>query len=98
MKKIIFLAFITLFMSCKAYQIVSKITEQVYIGMHINEFLKVAKGRAEKDVMLETYYAYRINQYDIFGYRIQSMFYYFNNSDDKLFKVDEGVNTHYNYR
>ena len=55
------------------------------------EFLAVALERAKKDAMTETYYVYRIDQYNLDGYVIDSMFYYFRNSDDKLFEVNAGT-------
>ena len=55
------------------------------------EFLAVALERAKKDAMTETYYVYRIDQYNLDGYIIDSMFYYFRNSDDKLFEVNAGT-------
>ena len=57
------------------------------------EFLAVALERAKKDAMTETYYVYRIDQYNLDGYIIDSMFYYFRNSDDKLFEVNAGTNS-----
>ncbi len=92
MKKILFLALITLFISCSSYQSISKVTSQVYIGMTLTEFLKVADGRAEKDAMTETYYVYRINQYEaMYGMLVDTKFYYFYNSNNKLFQVDGGT-------
>ena len=41
--------------------------------------------------MTETYYVYRIDQYNLDGNVIDSMFYYFRNSDDKLFEVNAGT-------
>jgi len=55
------------------------------------EFLAVALDRAKKDAMTETYYVYRIDQYNLDGNVIDSMFYYFRNSDDKLFEVNAGT-------
>jgi|TARA_B100001093_G_scaffold81252_1_gene72636 hypothetical protein len=69
----------------------SKINERVYIGMTINEFKKIAKKRALKDELFDTYYTYRINQYDFSGKIIDSRFYYFSNGYNKLIKVDKGT-------
>ena len=69
----------------------SKINERVYIGMTINEFKKIAKKRALKDELFDTYYTYRINQYDLSGKIIDSRFYYFSNGHNKLIKVDSGL-------
>ena len=92
MKKFLFLALFSLFVSCSAYQPISNITSKVYIGMHVNDFLKVADGRAQRDAMTETYYVYRINQYEaMYGMLVDSKFYYFRNSDNKLFQVDGGT-------
>ena len=90
MKKLIFLLIATFLFSCKSYQAVHKITEQVYIGMHIDDFLRVANKRYQKDAMNSEFYVYRINQYDINGLLIDSMFYYFDNETDKLIEVNGG--------
>ena len=55
------------------------------------EFLAIALERAKKDAMTETYYVYRIDQYNLDGYIIDSMFYYFRSSDDTLFEVNAGT-------
>ena len=49
-----------------------------------------AKKRAEADAIYSDYYVYRINQYDLNGYKIDSMFYYFYTSTDTLFEVNSG--------
>ena len=93
MKKIFLLLFVISLsgsISCGMYNSVSDITEQVYIGMSKAEFLKVAKKRAEADAIYIDYYVYRINQYDLNGYKIDSMFYYFYTSTDTLFEVNSG--------
>ena len=93
MKKLILFFLFTLLVSCGNMKSVSYITEQVELGMTKTQFLEIAGKRAEKDAMLETYYVYRVNQYNIDGVRIDSMFYYFRNSDDKLFEVNAGTNS-----
>jgi hypothetical protein len=91
MKKLILFFLFTLLVSCGNMKSVSYITEQVELGMTKTQFLEIAGKRAEKDAMLETYYVYRVNQLDLDGYIVNSMFYYFKNSDDTLFKVDSGT-------
>ena len=59
--------------------------------MHVEEFKKIAKNRAEKDAMFSDYYVYRINQINLDGYVIDTKFYYFRNSDDRLFEVNGGT-------
>ena len=91
MKKLVFLLVCSFLISCGSYMNVSQVTEQVEIGMTKDAFLKIAKNRAEKDAMYSDYYVYRVNQYDLNGYKVDSMFYYFRNSDDKLFEVNAGT-------
>ena len=91
MKKLVFLLVCSFLISCGSYMNVSQVTEQVKIGMTKDEFLKIAKNRAEKDAMSSDYYVYRVNQYDLNGYKIDSMFYYFRSSDDTLFEVNAGT-------
>ena len=70
---------------------ISQVNNQIEIGMTKDAFLKIAKNRAEKDAMYSDYYVYRVNQYDLNGYKVDSMFYYFRTSDDKLFEVNAGT-------
>ena len=94
MKKLLTLfASITILLSCGSLAPLSSLNDRVEIGMTKTEFLAIADGRAKKDAMNETYYVYRVNQYNIDGVRIDSMFYYFRNSDDKLFEVNAGTNS-----
>jgi|TARA_B110000091_G_scaffold190997_1_gene214529 hypothetical protein len=102
MKKLLILfASITILLSCGSLVEImihfppplSSLNDRVEIGMTKTEFLAIADGRAKKDAMNETYYVYRVNQYNIDGVRIDSMFYYFRNSDDKLFEVNAGTNS-----
>jgi len=88
---LILFASVTILISCASMGAISVINDKVDIGMTKTEFLNVAQGRAKKDAMTETYYVYRIDQYDLNGYKIDSMFYYFRNSDDKLFEVNAGT-------
>lgn len=91
MRKIFILfAFMSIAFSCGSIGSVSEVTSKVKIGMTETEFLAAANGRAEKDAMNETYYVYRVNQYNLNGNVIDTMFYYFRNSDDKLFEVNAG--------
>ena len=91
MKKLIFLLIATFLMGCKVYQSVHKITEQTYIGMHVSEFLQIADRRYQKDAMNEEVFVYRVNQYDLNGFLIDSMFYYFDAKTERLIKVDAGT-------
>ena len=92
MKKLLILfASITILLSCGSIVPISAVNNKVEIGMTKTEFLAVALERAKKDAMTETYYVYRIDQYNLDGYIIDSMFYYFRNSDDKLFEVNAGT-------
>ena len=92
MKKLLILfASITILLSCGSIVPISAVNNKVEIGMTKTEFLAVALERAKKDAMTETYYVYRIDQYNLDGYVIDSMFYYFRNSDDKLFEVNAGT-------
>ncbi|MDB4212608.1 hypothetical protein N9742_00060 [Flavobacteriaceae bacterium] len=88
---LILFASITILMSCGSLAPLSTVNDKVDIGMTKTEFLKIADGRAVKDAMTEAYYVYRVNQYDLNGYKIDSMFYYFRYSDDKLFEVNAGT-------
>ncbi len=88
---LILFASVTILISCASMGAISVINDKVDIGMTKTEFLNVAQGRAKKDAMTETYYVYRIDQYDLNGYKVDSMFYYFRNSDDKLFEVNAGT-------
>ena len=92
MKKLILLLLIFFFISCAGYMPLSKINERVYIGMTFSEFKKIVKKRALKDELFDTYYRYRVNQYDLKGKIIDSRFYYFSNGYNKLIKVDNGAN------
>tara|TARA_B110000967_G_scaffold188517_1_gene211374 strand:+ start:104 stop:379 length:276 start_codon:yes stop_codon:yes gene_type:complete len=80
-----------MFLSCGSIVPISAVNNKVDIGMTKTEFLAVALDRAKKDAMTETYYVYRIDQYNLDGNVIDSMFYYFRNSDDKLFEVNAGT-------
>ena len=92
MKKLLILfASITILLSCGSIVPISAVNNKVEIGMTKTEFLAVALERAKKDAMTETYYVYRIDQYNLDGNVIDSMFYYFRNSDDKLFEVNAGT-------
>ena len=92
MKKLLILfASITILLSCGSIVPISAVNNKVDIGMTKTEFLAVALERAKKDAMTETYYVYRIDQYNLDGNVIDSMFYYFRNSDDKLFEVNAGT-------
>ena len=87
MKKVLFILIATVLISCKGYQNIARITEQVFIGMHVEDFKRIAKGRYQKDAMNVQFYVYRINQYDINGIKIDSMFYYFDNVTNKLIEA-----------
>ena len=89
-KFLILFASITILMSCGLYAPLSTLNNKVEIGMTKTEFLEIAQGRAKKDAMNETYYVYRVNSNQMDG-SVDSMFYYFRYSDDKLFEVNAGT-------
>ena len=91
MRKLFILLLATFLFSCKAYQSVHKITEQVYVGMHVSEFLQIADKRYQKDAMDTEVFVYRVNQYDLNGIIIDTMFYYFDADTERLIKVDGGT-------
>ena len=90
-KFLILFASITILVSCGSLASISTLNDKVDIGMTKTEFLAIALNRAKKDAMTETYYVYRVDQYNLDGVRVDSMFYYFRYSDDKLFEVNAGT-------
>ena len=68
---------------------------QIKLGMSKDEFLNVAAEKAKKDVIFADSYVYRVNQYDLNGYKVDSMFYYFRSSDNKLFEINSGTKAGY---
>ena len=68
---------------------------QIKLGMSKDEFLNVAAEKAKKDVIYTDSYVYKVNQYDLNGYKVDSMFYYFRSSDDKLFEINSGTKAGY---
>ena len=68
---------------------------QIKLGMFEDEFLNIAAEKAEKFVTHTDHYVYRVNQYDLNGYKADSMFYYFRSSDDKLFEINSDVKAGY---
>ena len=94
MRYLLILLFVSLFMSCsmfRNYQQIHRVTSKTYIGMHVNEFLQIADRRYSHDAKNSEVYVYRVNQFDINGRMIDSMFYYFDADTDKLIKVDGGT-------
>ena len=61
---------------------------QIKLGMTTAEFISIIGERAEKVDIKDTYYVYRVNQYDVNEYKTNSMFYYFRSSDDILFEIN----------
>lgn len=61
---------------------------QIKLGMTTTEFISIIGERAEKVDVKDTYYVYRVNQYDVNEYKTNSMFYYFRSSDDILFEIN----------
>ena len=61
---------------------------QIKLGMTTEEFISIIGERAEKVDVKDTYYVYRVNQYDVSEYKTNSMFYYFRSSDDILFEIN----------
>ena len=68
---------------------------QIKLGMSKDEFLNVVAEKAKKDVIFADSYVYRVNQYDLNGYKVDSMFYYFRSSDNKLFEINSGTKAGY---
>jgi len=68
---------------------------QIKLGMSKDEFLNVAAKKAKKDVIFTDSYVYKVNQYDLNGYKVDSMFYYFRSSDNKLFEINSGTKAGY---
>ena len=68
---------------------------QIKLGMSKDEFLNVAAEKAKKDVIFTDSYVYKVNQYDLNGYKVDSMFYYFRSSDNKLFEINSGTKADY---
>ena len=68
---------------------------QIKLGMSKDEFLNVAAEKAKKDVIFTDSYVYKVNQYDLNGYKVDSMFYYFRSSDNKLFEINSGTKAGY---
>jgi len=91
MKKLILLLVIPLFMGCAAiYQQASYTSRQVYIGMPIADFQKIADKNAKLEAMESGYTVYRMNDYDAWtGIITDTRFFYFD-SNGKLYKVDGG--------
>ena len=61
---------------------------QIELGMTKGEFINIIGERSEKVDINDSYYAYRVNQYDVNGYITNSMFYYFRSYDDILFEIN----------
>ena len=68
---------------------------QIKLGMSKDEFLNVAAKKAKKDVIFTDSYVYKVNQYDLNGYKVDSMFYYFRSSDNNLFEINSGTKAGY---
>ncbi|MFL3661098.1 MAG: hypothetical protein ACI6PN_05040 [Polaribacter sp.] len=68
---------------------------QIKLGMSKDEFLNVAAKKAKKDVIFTDSYVYKVNQYDLNGYKVDSMFYYFRSFDNKLFEINSGTKAGY---
>ena len=58
-----------------------KSTQYLEARIKIHQFTKNKIG----------FHEWIFNQYDLNGYKVDSMFYYFRNSDDKLFEVNAGT-------
>jgi hypothetical protein len=91
MKNVIFLALIALFTGCAGtYKQASYISRQVYIGMPISDFQKIAGKKAKLAAMESGYTIYQLADYDAWsGALLDTKFYYFNN-EGKLLKIDGG--------
>lgn len=91
MKKIILVIIIPLIFSCAGtYQQAAYTSNQVYVGMPINEFKKIAGKKAKLEALEAGYTVYRMNDYDAWtGAKTDTKFFYFG-SNGKLYKVDGG--------
>lgn len=91
MKKVILLLAISFFISCAGtYQQASHTSRQVYIGMPISEFQRIAGRKAKLEALESGYTVYRMNDYDAWtGALIDTRFFYFD-SNGKLYKIDGG--------
>ena len=73
---------------------VSDVTNQVSEGIHVDEFLKIAGDRAQKDeIFARSYYIYRVDQKSSSGYIIDTRFFQFLSSNDLLISVSQGEST-----
>ena len=63
--------------------------------MNILNVLKQGEKYSKKDVIFTDSYIYKVNQYDLNGYKVDSMFYYFRSSDNKLFEINSGTKAGY---
>ena len=76
---------------------VSDVTNHVSVGMHIDEFLKIAGSRAQKELIFaRNYYVYRVEQIQILTssktkIKKDIKFFYFDYNDNSLLYVKEGA-------
>jgi len=76
---------------------VSEVTNQVSVGMHVDEFLKIAGNRAQKELIFaRNYYVYRVEQIQISTTsrtKIQKdiKFFYFDYNYNSLLYVKDGA-------
>jgi len=77
--------------SCAGYyNQASHVSNQVYLGMPIAEFKKLAGKKASLEAMEAGYTVYRMNDYNAYtGSITDTKFYYFD-SNAKLVKIDGG--------
>ena len=76
---------------------VSDVTNRVSVGMHVDEFLKVAGSRAQKELIFaRNYYVYRVEQIQILTssktkIKKDIKFFYFDYNDNSLLYIKEGA-------
>ena len=104
-KSLILLLFISLIflINCGSFSTninlapVSEVTNQVSVGMHVDEFLKIAGNRAQKELIFaRNYYVYRVEQIQILTssktkIKKDIKFFYFDYNDNSLLYVKEGA-------
>jgi hypothetical protein len=91
MKKILIILSVIMLTSCAGtYRQARYVSENVYLGMTIPEFKKIAGKKVTLEAMETGYTVFRINDYDAWtGSIIDTKFYYFD-ANGKLVKIDGG--------
>ena len=104
-KSLILLLFISLIflINCGSFSTninlapVSDVTNQLSVGTHVDEFLKIAGNRAQKELIFaRNYYVYRVEQIQILSssktkIKKDIKFFYFDYNDNSLLYVKDGA-------